>query len=300
MYKFISLLCLQMLGIALCQGQEKSHVDTLNHLLRNPDGETVLVCAHRGDWRHAPENSLQAIQNCIDMGVDIVEIDVQQTKDGHLVLLHDETLDRTTTGKGAVKDWTLEALQNIYLRNGIGTATRHHIPTLREALELANGKILLYLDKATDKIPELLALLWEMEMMDHAVFMLPFTYEQARTAFGKELEHLNFIPRIELDVDQPKAFVEEYFRHFRPIAFQLRLPTETGVMTDLVQSLSGHGLRVCVSTLWAFNSARHDDDRAVHEPDAHWGWHVRHGVSIFNTDRPGAMLQYLRAQGLHH
>ena len=55
----------------------------------------IMVVSHRADWRNAPENSLQGIQNCIDMGVDMVEIDLKKTKDGHLVLIHDRTVDRS-------------------------------------------------------------------------------------------------------------------------------------------------------------------------------------------------------------
>ena len=71
--------------------------------LKDSKNNQVIVVAHRGDWRNAPENSLQAIQNCIDMGVDMVEIDIRETKDCHLVLMHDKTLDRTTNGKGEIK-----------------------------------------------------------------------------------------------------------------------------------------------------------------------------------------------------
>ena len=60
--------------------------------------EEILVVSHRADWRNAPENSIQAIQNCINMGVDMIEIDLKRTKDGHLILMHDKTLNRTTTG----------------------------------------------------------------------------------------------------------------------------------------------------------------------------------------------------------
>ena len=60
----------------------------------------MLVVSHRADWRNAPENSLQGIRNCIDMGVDMVEIDLKKTKDGHLVVMHDKTINRTMTGKG--------------------------------------------------------------------------------------------------------------------------------------------------------------------------------------------------------
>lgn len=78
----------------------------------------ILVVAHRADWRNAPENSLQGIQNCIDMGVDMVEIDLKKTKDGHLVVMHDRTINRTMTGKGKPEDYTLAELKAMYLKNG--------------------------------------------------------------------------------------------------------------------------------------------------------------------------------------
>ncbi|MEM7658856.1 MAG: glycerophosphodiester phosphodiesterase family protein, partial [Bacteroidota bacterium] len=68
--------------------------------LQHPTKDHVLAVSHRGDWRYAPENSLMAVQRCIDLGVDIVEIDVRMTKDGHLVAMHDKTVDRTTNGSG--------------------------------------------------------------------------------------------------------------------------------------------------------------------------------------------------------
>lgn len=80
-------------------------------IYRSLQSNSVLVVSHRADWRNAPENSLQAIQNCIDMGVDIIEIDLKKTKDGHLILMHDKKIDRTTTGKGYPADYTLEELR---------------------------------------------------------------------------------------------------------------------------------------------------------------------------------------------
>ena len=75
---------------------------------------SVLVVAHRGDWRNFPENSLEGIENAIKMGVDIVELDVQRTQDGVLILMHDETLNRTTTGKGKVSEVTMDYISNLY------------------------------------------------------------------------------------------------------------------------------------------------------------------------------------------
>ncbi|MEL7120270.1 MAG: sialate O-acetylesterase [Bacteroidota bacterium] len=281
--------------------ESTTRVDAINQALRTPNDDQVLVVAHRGDWRDAPENSLQAIQNSIDMGVDIVEIDIRMTKDGHLILMHDETLERTSTGKGYVRDWTLDSIRTLRLQYGLDQRRENHpVPTLVEAMELARGNILLYLDKSIDKVPEVLAFLKKTNTLDHAVFMLPLTYQQAREAFGDDLERINFIPRIELDVSDPQQFIDDYLEHFKPIAFQLRLPAETGVMVDLIRTIRDKSMRVCVSTLWDYYSGNHDDDRAFHDPDAHWGWQVRQGVNIINTDRPRLLIQYLKQMRWHH
>ena len=123
-------------------------IDQLISNLENSKNDQVIVVAHRGDWRNAPENSLQAIQNCIDMGVDMIEIDVRMTRDSVLVLMHDETIDRTTTGSGAVQDFTYDSLQTFFLRDGLRHATPHKVPTLEEALMVSKDKILVNLDKS--------------------------------------------------------------------------------------------------------------------------------------------------------
>ncbi|MGN5956356.1 glycerophosphodiester phosphodiesterase family protein [Sphingobacterium lactis] len=91
--------------VQLVQAQIRA-LEIRNKLL-NRDVSSVLVVAHRGDWRNASENSLKAIDYAIDMGVDIIELDVQRTFDRKFILMHDKTLDRTTTGKGVVAKVTL-------------------------------------------------------------------------------------------------------------------------------------------------------------------------------------------------
>lgn len=100
--KYVLLLLLWILPAHAQVAADK--VDQIRKELFNPASGKVLVAAHRGDWRNACENSLEAIENAVQMGVDIVEVDLARTKDGHLILLHDNTLDRTTTGKGNRKN----------------------------------------------------------------------------------------------------------------------------------------------------------------------------------------------------
>ena len=129
-----------------------------NNLLQEGNN-SVLVVSHRADWRNAPENSLQAIRNCIEMGVDMVEIDLKKTKDGHLILMHDKTIDRTTTGKGKPEDYTLEELRKFRLKNGTNHRTAHTIPTFEEVMQLCKGKIMVNVDKGYDYFNEAYAIL---------------------------------------------------------------------------------------------------------------------------------------------
>lgn len=76
------------------------------------------MASHRGDWRNYPENSLAAMNSAINMGVDIIELDLALTKDSVLVVCHDRTLDRTTTGKGKISDMPLDSIRTLRLKTG--------------------------------------------------------------------------------------------------------------------------------------------------------------------------------------
>ena len=116
--------------------------------LDSADRNYVFVVMHRGDWRNAPENSVDAIRGSIAKGADVVELDVAKTKDGEYVLVHDEKIDRISNGRGKVKDLTLEEIRKFRLKGTDGkTITNYKILTLKEAFDLTRGKILVNLDK---------------------------------------------------------------------------------------------------------------------------------------------------------
>ena len=95
--------------------KHKIDYDELISSFYNPKGR-IMSMAHRGDWKNYPENSLPSIQACIDMGVDIVEIDIQRTSDGVLVLSHDEKIDRMTNGSGKIEEMTYSEINKFYLK----------------------------------------------------------------------------------------------------------------------------------------------------------------------------------------
>ncbi|GHH98677.1 glycerophosphodiester phosphodiesterase [Neobacillus kokaensis] len=96
------------------------------------------LSAHRGAQVAAPENTLEAITQAGILGYGFVEIDVQQTKDGHYILMHDKTIDRTTTGTGNVKDLTLKDIQSFKIEDKAGNVTEYKVPTLEEVLDEAH------------------------------------------------------------------------------------------------------------------------------------------------------------------
>ena len=93
---------------AVSAARQRTRTERLMDEMRNPKSKYVFVAAHRGDWRNWPENSVEAMQSAIEMGADIVEIDVPMTSDSVLIVMHDRRADRTTKAKGLVSDlkWT--------------------------------------------------------------------------------------------------------------------------------------------------------------------------------------------------
>lgn len=107
------------------------------------------LIAHRGSSADRPENTLAALRRAIEAGATAVEVDVRRTKDGQLVLLHDPSLDRTTSGRGPVRERTLDELRSLDAGAWFGTEKRfagERLPTLADALREARDKIDVLLD----------------------------------------------------------------------------------------------------------------------------------------------------------
>jgi len=100
----------------------------------------VLVTSHRGAGSLEPENTLRAMRRAMSLGVDQIETDVQLTRDGHLVLMHDPTVDRTTNGTGKVAELTFAEIRQLDAGHG------ERIPTLEEALALTREKVVLQIE----------------------------------------------------------------------------------------------------------------------------------------------------------
>ncbi|MCX7968090.1 MAG: glycerophosphodiester phosphodiesterase family protein [Armatimonadetes bacterium] len=111
-----------------------------------------MLIAHRGFSGRYPENTLRSFSEALKLPVDAIELDVRRTKDGVLVVIHDETVDRTTNGKGKVRDLTWSEIQKLDAGSWKGSEfAGERIPKLEEALELVGGQKVVFLEiKETD------------------------------------------------------------------------------------------------------------------------------------------------------
>ena len=275
-----------------------NRIQSLINDLEDSENKEIMVVAHRGDWRHAPENSLQAIQNCIEMGVDMVEIDIRETKDGELVLMHDKTIDRTTNGKGFVKDWTLADLKTLKLVDGLNKATQHTIPTLEEALLLTKDKILVNLDKSYPIFDKCYQIMERTGTTNQVVIKGAITKKEVEKDFGEYLDKVYFMPIVRMTNPDREKVVDEYLADAAPIAFEFTVPQDTFQLIQRFPNIRAAGAGVWVNALWEHHNAGHDDEKAAIDPTV-YDWFIKNKVDMIQTDRPMLLLEYLRSKGLH-
>lgn len=263
--------------------------------LFNPHDNTVLVASHRGDWRNACENSLEAIENAIQMGVDIVEVDLARTKDGQLILMHDKKLDRTTTGSGAVSDHTLAEIKALKLRNGCHIKTIYKVPTLEEALLLAKGRIMLNLDKAFDYFDQVYDLLEKTGTTNLVIMKSNAPAEEVKRKYGKYLDKVVFMPKVNLDEKNAIEKLNDYLRVLNPVAIEFKFASDSNQLPIEVKHVMDGRCRIWYNTLWDTHAGGHDDDCSLIDPDRGYGYLIDTlGATILQTDRPAYLIDYLK------
>ena len=189
----------------------------------NPSSRKVLVASHRGDWRNYPENSIPAIESVIRMGVDIMELDLKLTKDSVLVLCHDHTIDRTTSGKGRVRDITYDSIRRCKLRRAHNVVTDSlRMPTLREALELCKDRIVVNIDQGYEYYDLVLAVTEELGVTEQILIKGKRAPEIVAAKFAEHPRNMMYMPII--DILKPKGqnlFAEYREKGIVPLAYEI-------------------------------------------------------------------------------
>ena len=145
--------------------------------------DQTVVSAHRGGWAPGmPENAISTFENAVARAPVFLEIDVRAARDG-LVVMHDDTADRTTTGRGALADMTVAQITALQLRDASGQPLDDHPPSLRQALDWAEGRTVLELDIKQDvRFEDVIAEVRAADAMGRVVFITNSVGAAARLA----------------------------------------------------------------------------------------------------------------------
>lgn len=290
-----SLVLLLFIVIPFSALSKGNRVDTLLQYMHDGGkSKHVMIFAHRGNWRNSAENSIQAFQDCINEGLDGIEVDLQMTKDSVLVIMHDETLDRTTTGSGKVSDYTIDELRKLRLLNPIGVKTRQTIPTFEQVLLLAKDKILIQVDKWKAYGQQVADLAKKYNCERQIILRTTDNSKATKQKYGNLLDNLIVMPVLvckggNVDEDNLQDFIKNYSSPVMSFSF-IR---EDYPILRKIKNLQEMGYRIWFNSLWDTFNAGHDDELAVTDPDNSYGWLINHGANIIFSDNPILLKKYL-------
>ena len=257
--------------------------------LHDPTSKNVVVVSHRGDWRNWPENSIDAIESVIAMGVDVMEMDLKLTKDSVLVLCHDKTIDRTTSGKGRVCDITYDSIRRCKLRRA------HNVVTD----EVCKGRIVVNIDQGYEYYDLALAVTEELGVTDQVLIKGKRPAEVVAAKFAAYPHNMMYMPVIDILKPQGRELFEEYRKSEKqPLAYEVCWDEYTPEVEACMKRIVDGGSKLWVNSLWPSLCGGLNDDRAFRgETEEVYGRLLDMGATIIQTDRPELLIRYLESKG---
>ncbi|TLV00048.1 glycerophosphodiester phosphodiesterase family protein [Dyadobacter luticola] len=235
----------------------------------------IVVIAHRGNHVNVPENTLASYKEAINCGADYVEVDLRTTKDGHLVVLHDATVDRTTNGSGKIAAMTFEEVEKLQVFNK--NKRPHHIPEFREVLALCKDKINIYLDFKDADVAETLKQI-KAAGMEHQVVV--YLNKESQYKEWKDAD-----PKMPLMTSLPKEVTNK--EHLQAFLEKLHVQVLDNVADpELVKAAEAHGIAV-----WL-------DVQSPSEGPASWKATLQKGVHGLQSDKPAELRAFLKEDHL--
>lgn len=316
------------LGLAT-SGHAGSRVDQILERFENANQwrDHVMVVAHRAGGlqdgkRRFAENSVAALRDAISLGAEMVEIDIRRSADGELIVMHDSWLDRTTDCKGEVVVRIMDELRKCHLVvEGTGNVTAETVPTLREYLAVARGKILVNLDNKleTADLVDMVALARAMGMEEQVVVKANLWNAErvatVKATMARVGQGFQFMPIMADDAVRDPAFVEASGKAFAANAVEMiawrgdaEEMTETGgpLFSAKVRAAAVRGnwhiwvdTHAIVNKPGGYLSGGRGDELAVAAgfPNEVFGFWAERGATMIQTDEPSAAINWLAANG---
>ena len=237
----------------------------------------LVIIAHRGSHIKVPENTLAAYENAIKEGADYVEIDLRTTKDGHLVIMHDESITRMTGRKGLIKDLNYSEIRDLKIKSPLkGDTTTYRVPCFRDVLNLCKGRINIYLDFKDANVAETYRLLKESGMQNNVVVYL--NEEEQYGQWKSVAPHVPLMASLPEEVNnlQLNNFLDK--KHLNVV--------DNANNIDLVSLM--HKRKIAV---WL-------DVQGKDERPEKWEQALKQGVDGLQTDHPEKLVKYLESRGI--
>ncbi|HTB11581.1 MAG TPA: glycerophosphodiester phosphodiesterase family protein [Bryobacteraceae bacterium] len=235
----------------------------------------IVAISHRGEHLQRPENTIPAFEEAIRVGADFIEVDVQTTSDGKLVLSHDATVDRCTNGTGRVNSMTFEQIEALDagIKKGAEFAGTK-VPTFDQVLDLARGKIGIYVDIKNATAQELVTHIVDHGMADHVVMY-------CRANLCKQIQDLN--PKLKV---MPESSSVEHSHMLVDLLHPKVLAFGAGDFKPEIIAVSKEAKALIYVDIMGTT-------------DAPEGWQaaIDAGADGLQSDRPGPLVEWLRAKG---
>lgn len=231
-----------------------------------------IVIAHRGSHLIKPENTIASIEEAIAIGADYVELDLRTTKDGHLVLLHNDRVDQGSNGKGLIKDLNFEEAKKLILTGKDGSL--HQIASFEDALNTCKGKINIYLDfKAADA--EKAYRVIKKAGMEHQILVYVGS-KSDYISWQKIAPQMPMMSRL----DPAITTEQDLLQFFEKTSLEAidKIPNET-----LLPVLKKMGISIF------------QDVQKASEMPEDWDKAIKYGAQGLQTDHPEALIKYLKA-----
>lgn len=282
-YFFLTLL--PLLFIAGKSKAQNSRADSLANTFVNHPTQ-IMVAAHRCAHQNFPENSIGALKEAIRLGIDIAEIDIRQTKDHVLVIMHDEKVNRTTTGKGELASYTYKQLKELRLLHD-SKPTAETVPTLEEFLLTAKGKILVDLDFKADDEDALKRTYQTIKKTNTLNQVLFFLYGY------KDLLEVNKInPAIKI---MPRAYNQSDVENILAMKIAKVIHIDESFYSDsLMRTIRDQKVRI-----WSNSLGKYDDLQIALNTGFQTLLTNTKYVNVIQTNLPEEWLKYLKQKGLH-
>lgn len=262
----------------------QGRVDCIRTRILHPD-ETVLVVAHRANGSSNPENSLSAILASQTVGADIVEIDVRRSSDGVFLLMHDQTLGRTTDGKGFVSKREWSYIKGLHLKSPDGKLTSETVPSLEEALLVAKeAGVMVNIDKAFKYAPEIIEIAQRTGTLKHLIFKSNCSPEEALSTLGHWRDSVIYMPMVGLDAEESLRDVVSAVDILHPVLLEVYSASRGDIKPLMLKNFLGEGCR-----LW-YNS----DLGKPFCPEKDAFLLDSFGARVIQTDHPKELNEYLK------